>query len=106
MKATIPWWRILRRQTITEFAMQNNPLEKTGRDISAEIPAQPVSLPLPGSNAYGDLPQFTKNGVLPFRRTIRRQELRQIVPLLDRSLRDQRSRKQRAFSTRRMSDLA
>jgi len=68
MKATIPWWRILRRQTITEFA---------------EIPAQPVSLPLPGSNAYGDLPQFTKNGVLPFRRTIRRQELRQIVPLAE-----------------------
>lgn len=63
--------------------MQNNPLEKTGRDISAEIPSQPASLPLPGSNAYGDLSQFTKHRVLPFRRTIRRQELRQIVPLAE-----------------------
>lgn len=63
--------------------MQNNPLEKTGRDISAEIPSRPASLPLPGSNAYGDLSQFPKHGVLPFRRTIRRQELRQIVPLAE-----------------------
>jgi prophage regulatory protein len=65
----------------TEFAMQNNPLEKIRRDNSAETRPQPASLTLPGSNAYGDLPQFTKHNVLPFRRTIRRQELRQIVPL-------------------------
>ena len=63
--------------------MQNNPLEKVGHDIAVETRPQPVSLPLPGSNAYGDLPQFTKHGVLPFRRTIRRQELRQIVPLAE-----------------------
>lgn len=63
--------------------MQANPLDKTGRDIKAEIPAQPASLPLPGSNAYGDLSQFVKHGVLPFRRTIRRQDLQQIVPLAE-----------------------
>lgn len=63
--------------------MQNNPLQQIDRDIGAEIHPQPVSLPLPGSNAYGELPQFTRHGVLPFRRTIRRQELRQIVPLAD-----------------------
>lgn len=40
-------------------------------------------LPLPGSTAYGDLPQFSKRSPLPFRRTIRRHELRQIVPLAD-----------------------
>jgi prophage regulatory protein len=67
----------------TEFDMQNNPLEKVGRGNSAETRPQPVSLPLPGSNPYGDLPQFTKHGVLPFRRTIRRQELRQMVPLAE-----------------------
>ncbi|MBD8643491.1 AlpA family transcriptional regulator [Stenotrophomonas sp. CFBP 13724] len=45
--------------------------------------SQPGSLPLPSSNAYDDLPQFPKHGVLPFRRTIRRHELRQIVPLAE-----------------------
>lgn len=39
------------------------------------------SLPLPGTEAYEALPQFPKGSPLPFRRTIRRQELRQIVPL-------------------------
>ncbi len=41
------------------------------------------SLPLPGTNAYEALPQFPKRSALPFRRTIRRQELRQIVPLAE-----------------------
>ncbi|HGK4624756.1 MULTISPECIES: hypothetical protein [Enterobacterales] len=63
--------------------MQNNPFEKIGHDIAVETHPQPVSLPLPGSNAYSDLPQFTKHGVLSFRRTIHRQELRQIVPLAE-----------------------
>ncbi|WP_231136783.1 helix-turn-helix transcriptional regulator [Burkholderia multivorans] len=40
-------------------------------------------MPQPGSDAYGDLPQFPKRSVLPFRRTIRRQELRQIIPLAE-----------------------
>lgn len=61
--------------------MENNPAGKIGRNNEAEMRPQP--LPLPGSNAYGDLPQFPKPGVLPFRRTIRRHELRQIVPLAE-----------------------
>ncbi len=63
--------------------MENNPSRQIGRDSGAEMHPQPVSLPLPGSNAYDDLPQFPKHSVLPFRRTIRRQELRQIVPLAE-----------------------
>lgn len=39
------------------------------------------AFPLPGTEAYEELPQFPKRSPLPFRRTIRRQELRQIVPL-------------------------
>jgi prophage regulatory protein len=41
------------------------------------------SLPLPGTEAYEALPQFPKLSPLPFRRTIRRHELRQIVPLAE-----------------------
>lgn len=40
-------------------------------------------LPLPGTEAYEALPQFPKSSPLPFRRTIRRHELRQIVPLAE-----------------------
>ncbi|HFQ6068844.1 TPA: helix-turn-helix transcriptional regulator [Pseudomonas aeruginosa] len=71
----------LHRQTITECHMESNPPHQLGRDSSAERHPQTVSLPPPGSNAYDDLPQLPKHGVLPFRRTIRRQDLRQIVPL-------------------------
>ena len=42
-----------------------------------------AGLPLPGTEAYEALPQFPKRSALPFRRTIRRQELRQIVPLAE-----------------------
>lgn len=41
------------------------------------------SLPLPGTEAYEALPQFPKHSPLPFRRTIRRRELRQMVPLAE-----------------------
>lgn len=41
------------------------------------------SLPLPGTEAYEAQPQFLKLSPVPFRRTIRRQELRQIVPLAE-----------------------
>ena len=41
------------------------------------------ALPLPGTEAYEALPQFPKRSPLPFRRTIRRHELRQIVPLAE-----------------------
>ena len=38
-------------------------------------------LPHPETDAYDALPQFVKQSLLPFRRTIRRHELRQIIPL-------------------------
>lgn len=37
--------------------------------------------PFPGTEAYEALPQYPRHSPLPFRRTIRRHELRQIVPL-------------------------
>lgn len=40
-------------------------------------------LALPGTKAYEELPQFPKRSALPYRRTVRRQELRQIVPLAE-----------------------
>jgi prophage regulatory protein len=39
------------------------------------------SLPVPGTHAYEELPQFPQRSAPPFRRTIRRHELRQMVPL-------------------------
>ncbi|MBG5820138.1 helix-turn-helix transcriptional regulator [Pseudomonas aeruginosa] len=47
----------------------------------ASIPESVQSLPVPDTEAYEALPQFPKRSPLPFRRTIRRQELRQIIPL-------------------------
>lgn len=41
------------------------------------------SLPLPGTEAYEALPQLPKGSPVPFRRTIRRHELRQMVPLAE-----------------------
>lgn len=40
-----------------------------------------ASLPYPGTEQCVELPQFPKGSPLPFRRTIRRRELHQIVPL-------------------------
>lgn len=48
-------------------------------DTSISETAQPP--PMPDTEAYEALPQFPKRSPLPFRRTIRRQELRQIIPL-------------------------
>lgn len=56
--------------------MESNPLSLDSPDTSTES-----HLPLPGSKAYEALSQLLKRSPLPFRRTIRRQELRQIVPL-------------------------
>lgn len=39
--------------------------------------------PHPGTDGYENLPQFSARFPLPFRRTIRRQELHQIVPLAE-----------------------
>ena len=47
----------------------------------ASVPETGQSLPMPDTEAYEALPQFPKRPPLPFRRTIRRQELRQIIPL-------------------------
>lgn len=60
--------------------MENTPLPRMGRPLES---SRPVAAPLPGSAAYEELPQFPKSSVLPFRRTIRRQELREIVPLAE-----------------------
>lgn len=48
-------------------------------------PAQdrPSSLPHPGTAGYDNVPQFPAKAPLPFRRTIRRHELHQIVPLAE-----------------------
>lgn len=62
--------------------MENTPLQKIISD-DAEAHPQQVAAPLPGSDAYDELPQFPKGNALPFRRTIRRQDLRQIVPLAE-----------------------
>ncbi|SHI10280.1 helix-turn-helix transcriptional regulator [Pollutimonas bauzanensis] len=63
--------------------MDNQPFQKSSQSQGTEASPCPALMPLPDSDAYGDLPQFPKGGVLPFRRTIRRQELRQIVPLAE-----------------------
>lgn len=63
--------------------MENAPSQQADLDSGAEKYSQSASLPLPGSEAYSQLPQFPKHRVLPFRRTIRRHELRQIVPLAE-----------------------
>jgi prophage regulatory protein len=47
------------------------------------VPGTDGTLPSPGTEAYEALPQFPKCSPLPFRRTIRRHELRQIVPLAE-----------------------
>ena len=39
--------------------------------------------PYPGTDGYDNLPQFPAKFPLPFRRTIRRHELHQIVPLAE-----------------------
>lgn len=53
-------------------------------------PRQP--LPIPGTSEYDELPQYAENLPLPFRRTIRRQELHQIVPLAETTIYDMERR--------------
>ena len=60
--------------------MENTSLPKMS---GTQESTKPVAAPLPSSAAYEEIPQFPKSSVLPFRRTIRRQELRQIVPLAE-----------------------
>lgn len=61
-----------------ESEVEQLPQTSDAAGIDADRP-----LPLPGTEAYEALPQFPKRSPLPFRRTIRRQELRQIVPLAE-----------------------
>jgi prophage regulatory protein len=59
---------------------------RTGHDaenLASSSPARRMRLPLPGTSGYENLPQFVNGTPLPFRRTIRRQELRLIVPLAE-----------------------
>ncbi|CUR81622.1 putative transcriptional regulator [Achromobacter xylosoxidans] len=58
-------------------------MEQLSQTSSATGIVAKQSFPLPGTEAYEALPQFPKGSPLPFRRTIRRQELRQIVPLAE-----------------------
>lgn len=51
-----------------------------GKDESIPPRTHP---PFPGKEGYDDLPQFPEKYPLPFRRTIRRQELHLIVPLAE-----------------------
>lgn len=50
---------------------------------SLSSPTGPSPLPYPGMSAYDNIPQFAAKAPLPFRRTIRRHELHQIVPLVE-----------------------
>ena len=63
---------------LMEFEVEQLPQASHATGIDAGQPP-----PLPGTKAYDALPQFPKRSPLPFRRTIRRQELRQIVPLAE-----------------------
>lgn len=60
--------------------MQAHNIHATG---TSEPNTPKAHLPHPGTDGYGDLPQFPVTRTLPFRRTIRRDELRQIVPLAE-----------------------
>lgn len=48
--------------------------------------------PVPGTEGYDELPQLVAARPLPFRRTIRRTELRQLVPLADTTIYDMERR--------------
>ncbi|MFU4612940.1 helix-turn-helix transcriptional regulator [Pseudomonas aeruginosa] len=63
--------------------MESNLLQPNSRNRDAEGTTRGKPGSLPGSEGYDDLPQYPQRVVLPFRRTIRRQELRQIVPLAE-----------------------
>jgi prophage regulatory protein len=55
----------------------------TMRTLMQPSPDSSPALPHPDTAGYDDLPQFSLRSPLPFRRTIRRHELHQIVPLAE-----------------------
>lgn len=58
-------------------------VEQSRQTSNADSTDTGQSLPQPGTEAYAALPQLLSCSPLPFRRTIRRGELRQIVPLAE-----------------------
>ncbi|MGY8820267.1 MAG: helix-turn-helix transcriptional regulator [Pseudomonadales bacterium] len=56
-------------------------MEHSSPTFSASNYESSRPVPTPGTEAYEALPQFVQQSPLPFRRTIRRHELRQIIPL-------------------------
>ena len=55
-------------------------------------PQSRQSLPKPGTPEYDDLPQYVETPPLPFRRTIRRRELPQMIPLAETTIYDMERR--------------
>ncbi len=75
----------LRRSKLSRSALN---LTMPSRSVLMESEVEQLSqtsnaLPLPGTEAYEALPQLPKRSPLPFRRPLRRQELRLIVPLAE-----------------------
>lgn len=56
---------------------------KDSTEENGKTTSQSAHLPCPGTEGYEGLPQFPAKHPLPFRRTIRRDELRQVVPLAE-----------------------
>lgn len=52
-------------------------------DVAQEQQMPSLATPVPSPATYAEVPQFLSTKVLPFRRTIRRHELHQIVPLAE-----------------------
>lgn len=62
--------------------------------IRNQHPQSHAQLPKPGTEEYDQLPQFLTASPLPFRRTIRRKELHQIVPLAETTIYEMEQRGQ------------
>ena len=60
-------------------------------ELGQPTPPQ-ANAPHPGTDGYDNLPQFPARFPLPFRRTIRRQQLHQIVPLAETTIYDMEQR--------------
>lgn len=59
-----------------------------------QSPNKHSPLPAPGTAGYDEVPQFLMKPPLPFRRTIRRHELHQIVPLAETTIYEMEQRGQ------------
>ena len=59
-----------------------------------QSPNKHSPLPAPGTAGYDEVPQFLVKPPLPFRRTIRRHELHQIVPLAETTIYEMEQRGQ------------